>query len=242
MSTALNIGVSALAAHQTAMEVTSHNIANAATPGFSRQRADLSTLEPQSVKPGQLGRGVKVDDITRTHNDLITRRIFSSTSEQNRLEFLSTAIKDAELVFNEPSDAGFSATLDAAFSVLDDLANNPELAAMRAGSIQNLRTFTATMNSVSQSIFDQRNDMNQAIAGEINEVNGIITEIVSLNSRIQAETAGQRSPNDLLDRRDTLITELSQYMDLQTRLNPVTNVMQISVDGALLVSSHRVCS
>ena len=153
MTTALNIGVTALTAHQTAMNVTSHNIANAATPGYSRQRADLSTLEPASVKPGQLGRGVQVDNIIRAHDQLITKRLYASTSEQGRLEYLSTALKDAELVFNEPSDAGFSSAIDAAFVALEDLSNNPELSAMRAGAVQSLRTFTSTMNSVSGKVY-----------------------------------------------------------------------------------------
>ena len=75
--------------------------------------------------------------------------------------------------------------------------------------------------------------------GEVSEANGIINQIADLNLQIQGETAAGRSPNDLLDSRENLVTELSRFVDLTVRTDPATNSLQVSLDGALLISSTR---
>jgi flagellar hook-associated protein 1 FlgK len=107
MPDAMLIGLSGLQSHQRAIEVTSHNIANASTPGYTRQRADLAANAPENIALGQIGRGVTVEAIKRVANDLIIERIRQSQSETTRLSALDQTLTAAEQTFNEPVKPGF---------------------------------------------------------------------------------------------------------------------------------------
>ena len=167
MSRMLDIGLSGLLSHTRALEVTSHNVANAATPGYSRQRADLATADPEATKPGQLGRGVTVSGIIRITDDLLVARLRDAQSDQGRYATLAKTVADVELSFNEPGDAGLSAVIDNAFRALEDLAANPELSALRAGTVQNLRTFTAMVNRTATDLARQGDSLLLAMQTEV---------------------------------------------------------------------------
>src|SRR3954470_18946354 len=126
MPDALLVGLSGPQAQQRAAEDTSHNIANATTPGYTRQQANLTTNGPEAVAIGQIGRGVTVESIKRLANDLVIERLRQAQSEDKRLGTLSETLKAAELVFNEPGDTGLSATINKLFASFEDLSNNPE--------------------------------------------------------------------------------------------------------------------
>ncbi|MBA3845316.1 MAG: hypothetical protein H0X45_01600 [Planctomycetes bacterium] len=99
MADALEIGLTALRAHQRAMEVTGHNIANAATPGYSRQRVSLTSPMPESIRPGTLGRGVEIASIQRSTDELLVERLRRSQSESGRLDGLSNTLSAVEAAF-----------------------------------------------------------------------------------------------------------------------------------------------
>ena len=115
MADSLLIGLSALQAHKRAMDVTSHNIANAATPGYTRQTVALSTPTPELIRPGTIGRGVRVDSIDRNYDALITERLRESETEIARLDTLGKGLEDLELVYNEPGSGGLSNVINNLF-------------------------------------------------------------------------------------------------------------------------------
>ena len=133
MTTALNIGLTALTAHQRALEVTSHNIANAATPGYSRQRAQLGTQIPATVDVGQMGRGTAVQSIDRLHDSLLDTRLQAASAEVGRLDYLQRSLADAELLFNEPGENGFQARINQLFATFEDLSGNPRINRLARG-------------------------------------------------------------------------------------------------------------
>lgn len=235
MPDALLIGLSGLQSHQRAIEVTSHNIANATTPGYTRQRADLAANSPELHPLGQLGRGVTVEAIKRVANDLIIERLRQTQSETARLGELSDTLQAAELIFNEPGDNGLSAAISNLFASFEDLTNNPESTALRATVVAQMNTFTATLNDLGDRLQNLRDDLRGSLESEVAEVNRLTVQISDLNQEIRDLTVVGNNPNDLLDRRDQLISQLSEHLDLRVRHIPQDGSVMIDAGGILLV-------
>lgn len=235
MPDSMLIGLSGLQAHQRAIEVTSHNIANATTPGYTRQRADLGANSPENVALGQIGRGVTVDAIKRVANDLIIERIRQSQSETKRLGALDQTLTAAEQTFNEPGDTGLSATINTLFSSFEDLSNNPESTALRSSVVAQMGTFTSTMNGLGDRLQNLRDDLRGSLESEVSEVNNLTTQISGINQQIRDLSLTGNNPNDLLDRRDSLINQLSEHLDLRVRHNLADSSVMIDSGGTLLV-------
>ena len=235
MPDALLIGLSGLQSHQRAIEVTSHNIANATTPGYTRQRADLAANSPELNPLGQLGRGVTVQAIKRVANDLIIERLRQSQSEDARLGKLDETLQAAELIFNEPGDTGLSAAISNLFASFEDLSNNPESTALRTSVVTQLDTFTATLNDLGERLQNLRDDLRGSLEADVAEVNRLTVQISDLNQEIRDLSVIGNNPNDLMDRRDQLINQLSQHLDLRVRHIPADGSVMIDAGGILLV-------
>ncbi|MFM2090780.1 MAG: hypothetical protein RLZZ127_1269 [Planctomycetota bacterium] len=234
MPDSLLIALSGLTAQQRAMEVSSHNIANATTPGFSRQRLELTTQLPESIRPGQLGRGVSLSAVRRAVDDLLLNRLRIATSELGRLDSLDSNLKNLELAFNEPGDAGLAKATQDLFSALEDLSNNSDASALRATATQAVETWTLNLRDLADRLQTLRDDYRGALESEVDAVNDLTAEIAQLNQSIRAETNLGNNPNDLLDRRDELIRQLAEKIDIRTRPQPDGAIL-IDSDGALLV-------
>ncbi len=231
----LLIGLTALQTHKRAMEVTSHNLANATTPGFSRQRAELTAPVPEDSNPGQIGRGVDVDAIRRIVDTLTDERLRASSSETGRLKTLRDNLKTIELVFNEPGENGLSGVTNSLFNVLGDLSNNPESSALRSAAVQELQTWTSTLNDLSTRLDRLKQDVRSSIEDQLRGVNQVAEQIANLNQQIRRQTLSGNSPNDLLDARDKLINELSGYLELRVRRNAGDGSALIDAGGIQLV-------
>lgn len=237
MADTLLIGLSALQAHQQAMQVTSHNIANVATPGYSRQRSTLDTPVPENGRPGQIGRGVNVATIARLTDSLLTEQLRLSSTETGRLDQTTTSLNALQSVFNEPSDAGLAASFNKVFSAFHALANNPDSPGLRAGTVEELKTFTAIFNSMAGQIASLRDDIGTQFRLEADQINGLTAQVAQLNKEIRRQVAVGSNPNDLLDQRERLINELSNHLDLKVRIDPVTQAAQIESSGRVLVDA-----
>ncbi len=234
MPDSLLIGLSALQAQKRAMEVSSHNLANAATEGFSRQRAEMVAPTPETVRPGQLGRGVDVSAIRRIVDQLTDERLRASASEASRLKTMRDNLKTVELVFNEPGENGLAGVTNRLFNVLSDLSNNPESSALRSAAVQELETWTSTVNDLATRLDRLRQDIRDSIDDELRSVNSISTQIADLNQQIRRQTLVGNQPNDLMDARDRLIEELSGHLELRV-LRDGDNGVRIDAGGIQLV-------
>jgi flagellar hook-associated protein FlgK len=235
--TALLTGLSALQTHQRAMQVTSHNIANAATPGYSRQRAMLSTVTPESRREGELGRGVEITNITRIHDSLLVDRLRQSYTETGRLEELSKILEDVELTFNEPSETALAQGMNRLFATFQDLSNNPESSALRSGTIQEMQTFASLMNNLADQMAGQRQDLGFGMDQKLSDLNLMTRELADLNVAIRRAKASGNEPNDLLDRQDELLRQISAEADVRpNRLADGTVLVELG--GRLVVRSN----
>lgn len=238
MSTSLDIALSGLNAHQQAMTVTSHNIANAATPGYSRQVMDLTTPPSQRTPIGQIGRGVVVDDIRRVSNRLLNERLRGSEVDLARFDQLDKLLADVELAFAEPGESGVSAAFDRLFAAVEDLAGNPEQGALRSGFLQQVEAFAGVLNDLDQRLDTQRADLLAATRAAVGEANDTLRQLSELNNEIRSASLSGRSPNDLLDKRDTLLRELSKQMDADVSYFNQGTSIQLDVNGTVLIAAN----
>ncbi len=208
----LSIARTALATHQRAIGVTGHNVANASTPGYTRQRLEIVAHTPLRTPHGPVGRGVTDHGAARVRD----RFLDASVRRESGLLGQSTTLRDmlarVEETFGEPSDTGLAATLDAYFGTLADLANDPSSAAKRALVQHAGRQVTARFGSIDSRIEAISVNATERLRGRVEEANAYAAQIAELNTQILvAGGPNQRAP-DLEDQRDILIDKLSSLM------------------------------
>jgi flagellar hook-associated protein 1 FlgK len=222
LSIGLDTAVKALRAHQLAVDVASHNIANAQTPGFSRQRVllrpiglDGSDRFSRDNLLGRAGYGVDAKDVNRIRDifmDFQARQAFSS---QGQYTALARPLRNAEVVFNDPSDDGLSSLLSKFWASWHDLTNDPESSAARTALVHATTTFTMRLQAAHDQLTQQRTDLNQEVAGIGREINMYASELATLNLQIKQVELNGDMANDLRDRRDLILDELSKLADVQ---------------------------
>ncbi len=235
MPDALLTSLSAMSAQQRAMEVTSHNIANAATPGYTRQRVELQAKNPEDLKPGQMGRGVDLTAIRRVVDDLVGQRLRQAEGESGRLDTLKSNLEVVQQAFNEPGENGLSAVIGAMYSAIEDLSNNPESAAARSSTVAAITTWTGAVADLGLRLQEIRDDLQVSVDGAIGQVNALSGSIVRLNQQIRTQIAMGNSPNDLMDQRDTRLGELGRLVDGRVVFDPRTKAATVLVNGQMLI-------
>lgn len=211
------IGLSGLNAAQSALQATSHNISNVNTPGFNRQEVEFASNAPQYSGAGFYGRGVSVENIRRAYNGLLQSQSWGAQSSASHLQSYAEQINRIDSILADPS-VGLSPALSSFFAGVHDVATNPSDTASRQGMLSQAQTVTARFHQIDDQFEAQRNDANGGMASIVDQVNTITASVADLNHRIdilKASGDGTHAPNDLLDKRDQLITELSKLVRTQ---------------------------
>lgn len=219
-----NITKRGMQAQQTALHVVSHNIANANTEGYSVQRADLKTSQPfgmpsltTAAEPGQLGTGVKVDKITRSRDVFLDYQIRKEKSTLGKYESREQFLSEIETIFMEPSDTGLSNVLSKFWDSWSQLSNTPEPnSTARTLVVQNAQSLCNTINHNYQQLNDMEANASSITCQQVFDVSSILSQIQELNMQIKAVVIGGKEPNDLLDRRDLLLDQLSSRFSFDT--------------------------
>lgn len=217
----LQTALSGLMANQDALDVTGHNISNANTPGYSRQTALLESREPMSIwalspvdgKGAQLGTGVGVEAITRIRSSFLDSQFRSESSSLEASTTLSETLQQVQSALNEPSSSGMSSQLSAFWTSWSDLANSPTSAAAREAVVsagQSLASTLKSLNGEIEAIASEASERCATITGPSGEVASDAEQIAKLNTQIKLAVESGQQPNDLLDRRDSLVSNLSK--------------------------------
>lgn len=239
--TGINSALRGLEAEQTAMDVTSHNIANASTPGYSRQSADLQTTDPlvdPSMLPagaGQLGTGVQVASIQRAHDDFVQQQVIYQNQAQQQQQKLSDTLSQISQVFNDPTSQGFSNLLSSYFTSWQELANNPSDNPTRAALVSQGAALAAGFNNTSSALHALQGNEDAQIAPLVTQINTISQQIARLNQQITAVGVTGQTPNDLFDKRDVLLGQLSQIANIQYTVANTGSVNVALVGAGMLV-------
>jgi flagellar hook-associated protein 1 FlgK len=226
----LEIARRALLAHQLAQRTTGQNVANAATPGYTRQRAEL--------QPSSGNFGVDVAAIRRIRDRYLDLRLTSEQADLARSETQHTILQRLQSLF-DPSETGLGGALDRFFNAMQDLATNPTDLAVRAAVRETGRTLSTALRNVRSGVDTLKTDLATEISSRVNDANSLLTQIADLNRQIIGRPASD-APNDLLDRRDQLVTELGKIIGASVT-DRADGSIQVAVagTGVLLVDGTR---
>ncbi|PLR78246.1 flagellar hook-associated protein FlgK [Bacillus sp. V3-13] len=212
---------------QSALYTTGHNIANANTPGYSRQRVNFKETDPYPAMgmnkpklPGQMGTGVEAGSIQRMRDDFLDLRFRSQNSKLGYFGTKSDSLTRMEDIMNEPTKEGLSAAMDAFWNSLQTLGTYPNESGARESVLAQANSITDTFNYLSGSLDSIRLDLEQSISVSVDKINTLAVQINEVNKEIgQVEPHGDL-PNDLYDKRDRLIDELSQLVNIKVIKQP----------------------
>lgn len=217
----IEMGKRALQQFQTALNTTGHNISNVSTEGYSRQRVVMRTLEPlydpsmnRPEKAGQLGQGMEITDIQRVRDEFIDKRINFEKGSQGYWSMRDKYLTQMEAVHNEPSALNLRSDLDAFWVGWQELANNPTEMAARSALVEKSDRIANSIRHIYSQFKDLRDNANLMVETKVNRINQIAHSIRDLNERILKSQAMGDNPNDLLDKRDQLLEELSSMADV----------------------------
>ncbi len=217
MSNPLNIGISGLLAAQRSLTVTSNNVSNANTEGYSRQRAEISNREPVYSPGGYLGTGADVVNVRRVYDSFINGQVVTNTTRASYLEVSYEYASQMDNLLADPQ-AGLTPALQDFFAAAQGVANDPSSIPARQVMLTSAESLANRFDVMSRRMNELRDNVNIEVSNIVPEVNSLAREIASLNMAISRSPGiySGRMPNDLMDKRDQLITQLSQYIDVQT--------------------------
>lgn len=235
----------AMIAHRQAMDVSGHNIANAKTPGFSRQRVNLRTTTPipdgtgrDSAGLGQFGTGMEIAGITRLRDLFLDKQYRDQASGLGNWSTRDQVFGEVQQIFAEPSDTSLRTVLDQFWQSWQSLANNPENLAARETVKQRALAWINALQAADRQLGDMRANLDASVAAKVNEVNTLATQIASANERIAYALGAGQQPNDLMDQRDLLIDRLSRITDV-TVLDGMSGTVRVLVGGMALVDGVK---
>lgn len=211
-----NIARSGLFVSQRALNVTAHNIANANTEGYSRQRLDMTASRPDYLpsSQGMIGTGVDSNAIKQIRDEFLDFKIRGEKTLSGEWAQKEDVLKTIEAVLNEPSDSGISKVVDQFYSALQELNKNPESLTTRALVRQRGIAFAKTMNQMAESLQKLQSDLDFEMQSVTSEINGYAKQIATLNRTIYAQELEGGKANDIRDQRNTLLDKLSELTNI----------------------------
>lgn len=222
---ALQIGRSALAASQAALQVTGNNLANAATPGYTRQVARLDPIGSGIDSQGlSVGRGVSVSEVRRQIDQALQRRLEDAVSREQGSIVDQNVLSQVESILNELSGSDLTTQLNKFFSSFSELANNPTATETRSSAVEQGVSLATFIRGMRFDLQNTRTQVDAQIQGNVNKANQLLSDIAKLNLEVVNAEQGRAVANDLRDRRDGLVRELSQLLDVTSIEQPSGSV------------------
>ncbi|MDQ7031735.1 MAG: flagellar hook-associated protein FlgK [Desulfonauticus sp.] len=239
----LNIGKEALFAHQSAIEVIGNNIANANTPGYRRQEVRLEEALAVDYYPGQLGTGVKAKEVIRHFDQFIENQYNTRASLRELYDKLHTSLQNVEVLFKENEDGGINKILADFFSKWQELTQRPEDTNTRSALLGSTQNLLNAIHLTADDLDKLQGQMDDFIQQDVNRVNEILKQIASLNSKITIhEDPGKNNANELRDKRDALVRELAEKIDINYIDNGLGRVIITTKAGHTLVDGTNYYS
>ena len=237
----IELGKRSIMAQTDAITTAGHNISNANTEGYSRQRVQIKEFDPlyrpdmtRAERPGQIGQGVDVQSITRVRDELLDKRIVAQANQETYWQTRSDYYTMLEQIYNEPDDISVRYNMDKFWESWQELSVNPESQAARQAVVTRGQTLTESINQRWESLKGVSDLVDGDIEATVAQVNDLAKQIAALNAAIVESKGVGDSPNDLLDRRDLLVDKLAKLVNV-TVDHRDPDEFEVHVDGLVLV-------
>ena len=234
LASMLSIARSALFAQQRAMSVTAHNVANAQTPGYSRQRLELAAATPEATPMGPVGRGVTEAGIQRVRNTFFDSRYRSESGLLGNSATMGDFLGQVEAAVHEPSTTGLAVSLDGLFSSFANLANNPASSTSRALVQQAGRRFVQQLQQLDTTVHQIGDGALSQMREQVGQANDLAHRIAELNQQILSSGGPNGSAPDLQDQRDVLVDQLSSLVGVRV-LERADGTIGVAAGDTILV-------
>jgi len=212
----LNTAVSGLLSFQRALSTTSHNVANVNTPGYSRQTVAFDTNNPSFFGGSFYGNGVHVESVARSYDQFLTLEVRDTTSTYARADRFSELTAHIDDVLADPQ-GGISPILADFFASVQDVADDPASSTARYAMINTAETLASRFQSIDSRFEELAKNTRTDVRDTVDEINSLVTQIRDLNislNEIAPSAVSTQQAADLLDRRDLLLDQLAQKVDI----------------------------
>ena len=212
MSDLLGIGLSGLAAAQAGLSTAGHNIANVNTPGYSRQQVVFAARPPQFTGGGYIGQGVDISNVRREYSDFLAGQLTRATSDSSQLDAYATQLGTLDNLFGD-SASGLTPALNDFFTSMNAVAANPADTPSRQTLLSSAQALVDRFHQLDGQLGELAAQSNDTLRSTVSTINGYTAQIAELNRKIAVATSDPTNPpNDLLDQRDQLVTQLNQQV------------------------------
>jgi flagellar hook-associated protein 1 FlgK len=223
----------AMFANTAALSVAGHNIANANVEGYSRQEAELATADGQFTGAGFFGRGVNVVNVRRAHDQFLTMQAAVARSMASMDSARHDQLSQLENVF-PPGDSGLGAAMGDFFASMVDLANTPGDSSARQAALARAADVSDRFSNAGARLDMQQAGVRSDMQNSADTVTALAARVADLNTQIAANRGQNQQPNDLMDQRDELIAQISDYVNVTTIPASDGSV------GVFLAGGHRL--
>jgi len=237
----LSIAKDALLAQQYGINVTAQNIANADTPGYTKQTPVFTSRTSISYNGLTFGSGVTIEEIIQARDNYLEERLRDQGTNLSGLEEKEKYLSFIEGIFNEDSEYSLSAQLADFWNAWQDLSNNPSGELERTMVYETSSLLADNFTYLKENLVAIERDINQSIEEGVNQVNQLIAQLASLNSEI-INLEATSPANDLKDQRNVILEELSSYIDIKCYEAGNGNLTVLTSDGHILVDEASVSS
>ena len=235
------IGTSALSAAQAGLLTAGHNISNANTEGYSRQRVGQASNVPLYSGGAWLGQGVHTESIRRQYDDLLAGELRTAQAQAGHSQAYLNQLQSIDSLLADPL-SGLSPSIDEFFAGVHDVASRPSDAAARQNLLSAAQALVGRFDELDAQLSSLRSGTNMRIASAVGEINSLSDQISLLNRQILAAasgTPGAQLPNDLLDQRDALVSQLSQQARISVVSSSNGNYNVFLANGQALVLDDK---
>ena len=237
----IELGKRSIMANTDAITTAGHNISNANTEGYSRQRVQIKEFSPlynpdltRPERPGMIGQGVDVQSINRIRDELLDKRIVAQSNQEGYWQTRSDYYMMLEQIYNEPDDISIRSNMDKFWESWQELSIHPESQAARQAVVTRAETLTDSIKQRWESLKGIGDLIDGDIEATVRQVNSYSEQIADLNAQIVRSKAMGDNPNDLLDRRDLLVDKLADLINI-TADSRDSDEFMVHVDGKVLV-------
>src|SRR5882757_3801018 len=216
MSDLFSTSVSGLLAFQRALDVTSNNIANVATPGYSVEKANFTEQPGQAYASGYIGSGTTIESVTRAYDELLAGQVRSSQSSFSNFDTFATQAAQIDNMLSDPK-TGLTASLQTFVNAYQTVANSPSTTAQRQALLSQANALAQQMQNYNAQVQTYATGTENQISSALTQINTLTSGIAKLNQQIAGGLASTgQTPNQLMDQRDQMLDQLSQYVSVST--------------------------
>lgn len=214
LSASLNTAVQAMLTDQAALSTTSNNIANANTPGYSRQTVELAEAPPTQYGGLLIGNGVQLEAIVSQHSSLLQTQLDQETQQQSKYNSYLGTMQQVQTLFNETSGTGLQSSITGFFNSIQQLSTDPSNTSLRAGVLTAAQNMAQAFSSSSSNLISLQRNVDLSVSQSVNQINTLTSQIAQLNGEISAANQIGQNAGSFVDQRDQLVNQLSGLIDV----------------------------